>query len=156
MADCDETGGPFKVYSPFWRACQRTKVEAARPAHTIKAKLSEGIGERRQDWPLLPTKPNWAIGFQAEWTSGEAGAQQRLKLFLDENLAGYGVLRNRPNKPNVSRLSPHLHWGEISPRQIWLQRRCVLAMIPLWPAMQINICLKSAGARSPITCSIIS
>ena len=120
-------GGPYKVYSPFWRACQRLSVDAARSP--VKPKLAplEQLGDRLSDWGLLPVKPNWARGFEAEWTPGETGAQERLETFLDAGLSGYGELRNRPDLPNVSRLSPHLHWGEISPRQIYAATHARLA-----------------------------
>ena len=112
-------GGPFKVYSPFWRACLKLPVAAALPRTAPKIALPENMGDRLDDWRLLPTRPNWAEGFEPEWQPGEAGAARLLKRFLDSGLKGYGELRNRPDLPNVSRLSPHLHLGEISPRQVW-------------------------------------
>ncbi|HRK19989.1 MAG TPA: deoxyribodipyrimidine photo-lyase [Hyphomicrobiaceae bacterium] len=113
------TGGPFKVYSPYWRACLAKPVappvkrpKFTRAKHKLKSLPKSG-------WDLLPTKPNWAAGWDKFWTPGEAGAMARLDAFLDNGLLGYGELRNRPDLPNVSRLSPHLHFGEVSPRQIW-------------------------------------
>jgi deoxyribodipyrimidine photo-lyase len=67
---------------------------------------------------LLPTR-DWADGFGHEWTPGEAGAQQRLKLFLKTAVAAYADERNQPAGDGTSRLSPWLHFGEIGPRQIW-------------------------------------
>jgi deoxyribodipyrimidine photo-lyase len=77
---------------------------------------------------LLPTKPDWARGFVALWTPGESGASARLDQFLSEDLLGYKTGRDRPDQTHVSRLSPHLHFGEISPRQIWqaVQRHCAM------------------------------
>ncbi len=112
-------GGPFKVYSPFWRACLKVEVGAPLPAPKIKLGNLKGLGEKLASMELVPTKPNWARGFDTAWTPGEIGASARLEVFLNENLKGYAELRNRPDLPNVSRLSPHLHFGEISPRQIW-------------------------------------
>ena len=115
-----QDGGPFKVFTPFWRACRRLPVEPPTPAARVKlAKLPKGLGERLADWRLLPTKPNWAKGFESAWTPGEAGARHRLDGFLADGLRGYAELRDRPDRQNVSRLSPHLHFGEISPRQIF-------------------------------------
>lgn len=111
-------GGPFKVYSPFWRACLKLGTAAPLPAPTLRRHAGRVASNRLADWHLLPTRPNWATGF-SDWTPGEAGALARLETFLADGLSGYGELRNRPDRPNVSRLSPHLHWGEISPRQIW-------------------------------------
>jgi deoxyribodipyrimidine photo-lyase len=113
-------GGPFKVYSPFWRACQKREVAApTRAPRKPDILIPAGAGDRLLDWRLLPARPNWAAGFEAEWMPGEAGAAKRLDAFLAQGLSGYGELRNRPDLPNVSRLSPHLHFGEISPRQVW-------------------------------------
>ena len=114
-------GGPYKVYSPFWRACQRLAVPRPLPAAAPLRLAADvgGLGDGLEDWGLLPSKPNWAKVFEPLWAPGEAGAADQLDRFLTSNLKGYGELRNRPDMPNVSRLSPHLHWGEISPRQVW-------------------------------------
>jgi deoxyribodipyrimidine photo-lyase len=69
-------------------------------------------------WGLLP-RPDWAAGLRAEWQPGPAGASRRLAEFLDSSLAGYADRRDRPGLPATSRLSAHLHWGELSPRQVW-------------------------------------
>ena len=120
-------GGPYKVFSPFWRACLRLAVATARPmVDPVLAPIS-GLGDRLSDWQLLPVAPNWAQGFAANWTPGEVGAHDRLDTFLATGLSGYSELRNRPDLPNVSRLSPHLHWGEISPRQIYAATHALLA-----------------------------
>ncbi len=113
------SGEPFKVYSPFWRAClARTITPPAKTPKVQCAQTSER-GLPSAEWNLLPRNPNWAAGWETLWTPGEAGALARLDAFLADDLLGYGELRNRPDLPNVSRLSPHLHFGEISPRQIW-------------------------------------
>ena len=111
-------GGPYKVYSPFWRACLKAPVTPPLGVPKCDVAVPRGISDALAEWELLPTKPNWAKGFAAEWQPGEAGAIARLDRFLAEGLDGYGELRNRPDLPNVSRLSPHLHFGEISPRQV--------------------------------------
>jgi len=123
--------GPFKVYSPFWRACLRAAVERPIPTPAVNLVKPESFGDKLEDWDLLPTRPNWAEGFGREWQPGEAGARKRLDDFLDNGLAGYGDLRNRPDLENVSRLSPHLHWGEISPRQIWAATHAKLNAEPM-------------------------
>jgi deoxyribodipyrimidine photo-lyase len=80
-----------------------------------------------QRWPrgldldalaLLPRLP-WADGFQAQWSPGEAGAAKALRRFLDHAAEGYNSGRDRPDQPGTSRLSPHLHFGELSPQQLW-------------------------------------
>jgi deoxyribodipyrimidine photo-lyase len=117
-----KTGEPYKVYSPFWRAATATPPRAPlpRPKH-VRGLAASPKSDDLADWQLLPTKPDWAAGFRSAWQPGpgEAGAETRLGRFLDEGLAGYGDLRNRPDLHATSRLSPYLHFGEISPAQCW-------------------------------------
>ena len=114
-----DAGHPFRVYTPFWRACQKQTVGAPAAVPDLTVARFPGRSDRLADWPLLPAQPDWAAGFAKHWTPGERGAHQRLRRFLAQGLHGYARLRDRPDCANVSRLSPHLHWGEISPRQIW-------------------------------------
>lgn len=67
----------------------------------------------------LEPRIKWAEGFRAAWQPGEAGATTALKQFLARAFEGYSERRNRPDVIGTSRLSPHLHFGQISPRQIW-------------------------------------
>jgi len=67
----------------------------------------------------LGPKLNWIAGLRAAWKPGSAGAEAELKRFLRDGLLTYPEGRNRPDLPGTSRLSPHLHFGEISPRQVW-------------------------------------
>lgn len=114
-------GGPFKVYTPFWRALNA--LPEPRPPHAAPLKLLDGSArldsERLEEWRLLPTKPDWAGSMKAEWTPGEDGAQARLEAFLDGAIDGYGDGRNIPGHLSTSRLSPHLAMGEITPFQVW-------------------------------------
>jgi len=112
-------GGPFKVYTPFWRTCLKSTVDEPQPAPQFALTQRPMLGERLEDWELLPTQPDWAAPFFQYWTPGEVGANERLRRFLHQGLRGYATLRDRLDCPNVSRLSPHLHWGELSPRQVW-------------------------------------
>ncbi|MEZ5809915.1 MAG: deoxyribodipyrimidine photo-lyase [Rhizobiaceae bacterium] len=112
-------GEPYKVFTPFWRALSARGYEKplgrARPGGAAPA----GIGTRLDALDLLPSGPNWAAGWNRIWTPGEAGAAARLDRFVADGLAGYATLRDRPDLAHVSRLSPHLHFGEISPRQVF-------------------------------------
>jgi deoxyribodipyrimidine photo-lyase len=113
--------GPYKVFTPFWRAASSAvEIDSTLPA---PKKLTAPGAWPRSDalakWKLLPTKPNWATGFEPLWTPGEAGAQKRLTQFIAKSLARYAGGRDRPDEQNTSRLSPHLHFGEIGPRQVW-------------------------------------
>ncbi len=116
-----QTGHPFKVYTPFWRAFQAgPSVAQPVPAPKSLAKpkrwpTSDGLAS----WHLHPAKPDWSAGFSEEWTPGEAGAIGRLETFLDDALRDYADDRNRPDRPGTSKLSPHLHFGEISPATCW-------------------------------------
>jgi deoxyribodipyrimidine photo-lyase len=121
-------GEAYKVYTPFSRACfARGEPPAARPAPklTFTAKPS---GDNLANWNLLPQSPNWATGFSETWEPGEEGARKSLSKFLDEGLSDYTEGRDRPDKNFTSRLSPHLHWGEISPRQVWKATRQAMAL----------------------------
>ena len=112
-----KTGGgtPFRVFTPFWKAMRAMDVAAPLPAPR-KLNLHKAESETLKDWKLLPTRPNWAKGF--DWTPGEKAAHAALYDFL-EDVKDYGRARDLPDRDGTSRLSPHLHWGEISPRQIW-------------------------------------
>lgn len=110
---------PFRVFTPFWKACQQQPAQAEPlpapeqlPAvpHTVK---SVAIDELR----LLPS-PRWDAGLMKTWTVGEQAAAIRLEQFLDGALDHYPSMRDRPDLLGTSRLSPHLHFGELSPRQI--------------------------------------
>ena len=71
------------------------------------------------DWALLPTKPDWAKGFGEEWTPGEAGAARAARCLPRQGAGGTRNSRNLPSIEGTSRLSPHLHFGEISPATVW-------------------------------------
>lgn len=113
-----QSGSPFKVFTPFWRACQ--KLPVALPTHLPKPQWSKhDKSDALESWDLLPQKPNWAEGWESLWRPGEAGARERLQDFLHSNVDGYAQRRDVPSIQGTSRLSPHLHHGELSPRQIW-------------------------------------
>ena len=114
-------GGPYRVFTPFWKACLARGM-APQPSPAPKALppfAKPPRGESLSSLKLLPRKPDWAMGFGGRWTPGEAGAKARLSSFLSEALEDYREGRDRPDIEATSRLSPHLHWGEIGPRQVW-------------------------------------
>ncbi len=114
-------GGHFRVYTPFWKALDGS----GEPPEPIPAPTSVATpqdwpeSEPLEDWHLLPTRPNWARGFEPVWTPGEAGAKKRLADFVKTGLNGYRNRRDFPAEPHVSMLSPHLAHGEISPAFVW-------------------------------------
>jgi len=77
-----QTGGPFKVYTPFWRACRTGKVAPPERAHKPNVSIDGIDSDTLTAWKLLPEKPNWAAGWEKYWTPGEQGAQARLDAFL--------------------------------------------------------------------------
>ena len=119
------SGGPYKVYSPYWRAVRRLPKPKPLDGPKLENVSVPAMGDRLSDWDLLPRNPDWADGWDKVWTPSEAGAAARLDGFLSNGLEGYGTLRDRPDLENVSRLSPHLRFGEISPRQVWARTRFV-------------------------------
>jgi deoxyribodipyrimidine photo-lyase len=116
----NQSGKPFQVFTPFWKHCL-AKPDPDEPLPAPRRIVSP------KTWPDslalgeldLEPKIKWAEGMRAVWSPGESGAQTQLKKFLTAAFSNYSVDRNRPDLKGTSRLSPHLHFGEISPRQIW-------------------------------------
>jgi deoxyribodipyrimidine photo-lyase len=112
-------GGPYRVFTPYWRACQTGL--AAQPMPVPAPARLHGLstpagGPTLDELNLLPKIP-WDAAFSRFWTPGEDGAHRRLEEFCGEWLGRYDQGRDRPDLPASSRLSPHLHFGEVSPRQ---------------------------------------
>ncbi|MBA17060.1 MAG: deoxyribodipyrimidine photolyase [Sphingomonas sp.] len=114
------SGSPYKIYTPFWRALSERMPppEPANRPRDIPVPESWPESDDLGDWGLLPPKPNWASGFEAEWEPGEAGARKRIDAFIDQ-ASRYESQRNLPALEGTSRLSPHLHFGEVSPAYVW-------------------------------------
>ncbi|WP_416464135.1 cryptochrome/photolyase family protein [Sphingomonas sp. VDB2] len=113
-------GGMYRIYTPFSRAVMEHMPPAApHPApHRIDGPAHWPHGDSLNDWALLPTRPDWAQSFEADWTPGEQGARANVAHFLDE-VGDYPTARNLPSIEGTSRLSPHLHFGEVSPAYVW-------------------------------------
>ncbi|MFO1049759.1 MAG: deoxyribodipyrimidine photo-lyase [Geminicoccaceae bacterium] len=113
-------GQPYKVFTPFWRAWERQgALPRPLPAPEPLGRAGRPDREALQALELLPTRPDWAGGLREAWQPGEPAAQAALADFLDGPINRYAADRNYPAKAGVSRLSPRLHHGELSPRQVW-------------------------------------
>jgi deoxyribodipyrimidine photo-lyase len=113
-------GQPFRVFSPFWRSCLSASVSP--PSSIVPRRL-----RAPERWPdslevtalgLAPTFDREA-GFRKSWKPGESGAAAALRRFGNEALQNYRAGRDQPGVGGTSRLSPHLHFGEVSPAQVW-------------------------------------
>lgn len=116
------TGGPYTVFTPFWKSRLNSPTPPRLPIPaptTLIAPATHPESDALSSWHLMPTKPNWALGFSHRWTVGENGAQAALNRFLSDRLDRYARGRDFPAEHSTSELSPHLRWGEISPFQIW-------------------------------------
>lgn len=112
------SGARFKIFTPFWKAAQSQLPPAAPlPAPVPTAAARVLVSDELADWRLLPTKPDGSGGFNV-WNPGEAGAQANLAQFA-KVAHNYATGRNIPGEALTSRLSPHLHFGEISPQTAW-------------------------------------
>ena len=131
-------GRPYTVFTPYWRACLNNGAPAAPlptpgslpPPAVIPAALT--LATLRHE----AVRP-WATGFEEVWRPGETGARERLECFLEGPIAVYADDRDRPGVEGTSRLSPHLHWGEVSGRQLWhaVAGRLAEAGVDLEPAV---------------------
>ncbi|MBX2849442.1 MAG: DNA photolyase family protein [Acidiferrobacterales bacterium] len=116
----NKQGTPFKVFTPFWRHCLSIiKPEAMKGIPKLSGVDTKIPSETLEEWSLLPTRPDWSAGLAQRWVAGEQSAQQRWINFLDTVISNYKEGRDFPAQDNTSYLSPHLAFGEISPRQIW-------------------------------------
>lgn len=146
---------PYQVFTPFWKACLSAGVQ-----HEVLSTPRDLAGPAR--WPasltleqleLLP-KIDWDAGIAEAWEPGEPAADRRLREFIASGLARYRTDRDRADIDSSSRLSPHLHFGEISPRQIWVATEKALATWKGQPAsdaaqahQSAEVFLKEVGWR---------
>jgi deoxyribodipyrimidine photo-lyase len=116
----NQSGKPFQVFTPFWKRCL-AQPDPTEPLPGPKQLPAPDKWPKSVALDELELEPriNWASGLRAAWEPGEKGASANLGGFLIEAFADYPEHRNRPDLAGTSRLSPHLHFGEIGPRQIW-------------------------------------
>ena len=121
-----DDGTPYKVFTPFYR---KGCLNAEKPSSPIsKPKDVSFLFDQHQigidKLNLLPSK-GWGNKIKSFWDIGEEAAHKRFDQFIEEGLSSYKEGRNVPSKPYVSRLSPHLHFGEISSNQLWYSVRSI-------------------------------
>lgn len=113
-----QSGEPYRVFTPFWRNIRASlDVEAALPVPRFRNWLNNESGLPLPELQLLP-HIRWDAGLTANWQPGSAGAGKLLRHFCEEALSAYATGRDIPGQRGTSRLSAHLHFGEITPRQI--------------------------------------
>ncbi len=114
------SGGRYRIFTPWWRALkqQMPPEKSRRAPSNIPGPSRWPKSDNLADWSLLPTRPDWAKAFGGRWMPGEEGARAALDRFLP-HLEDYDEARNLPSQEGSSRLSPHLHFGEISPARVW-------------------------------------
>ena len=112
-------GKPYRVFTPFWKACLAAGAPRTPLPQPKRLRFAEAKSDRLEVLKLLPTRPDWAQGLRDTWQPGEARALARLGTFIKDRLANYADNRSRVDIDATSRLSPHLHFGEISPNQVW-------------------------------------
>lgn len=106
-------GKPYSVFTPFWKTLRAMPIPVPMPGPEA------GKPIRGDTVDVDFRAPNWSRKLAPHWSVGEAAARQRLTEFLDEQLEDYAAGRDFPGRNATSRLSPHLRFGEISPRQVW-------------------------------------
>jgi len=112
---------PYKVFTPYWRECrQRNNIGNTLPIPELIEIPQISINDDSlETLNLLPKNPDWSTGIQQRWEPGEKSALKKWYSFLENDINHYEDARNIPSVSGTSYLSPHLAFGEISPRQIW-------------------------------------
>ncbi|KAA3627878.1 MAG: deoxyribodipyrimidine photo-lyase [Proteobacteria bacterium] len=116
------SGAPYRVFTPFWKACQR--LPACGPPLPVPARFPpppQGIPSLTVDALELLPRVGWEGGLADRWQPGEQNAEALCSAFCSDDIAAYTRLRDVPSASGTSRLSPYLHLGEITPRQILWQ-----------------------------------
>lgn len=116
----NNSGDPYKVFTPFWKACLTHKMDVPVECDLQKLKPFDGkvASDVPEDWGLLP-EINWDDSFYKTWTPTRAGGFGRLSQFNKDTIQAYRDGRNRPDEDGTSCLSPYLHFGQLGPREVY-------------------------------------
>lgn len=119
---------PYQVFTPFYRAAllQSDNIRKPLPKPSSMCLQNDGSNTQTLDSLKLLSKTPWYEKLNTHWNIDEKGAQQSLDSFLKKFLLGYQKNRDFPSLLGTSQLSPHLHFGAISPHQIWHATREIL------------------------------
>ena len=118
-------GTPYKVFTPYYRkGCLNSdKPRMPLPVPNLSNLISiDNHDLKIEDLELMP-KHNWYNKMISLWSPGEEGAHGKIEEFISNGLNNYKEGRNFPSNQNVSQLSPHLHFGEVSPNQVWYRAK---------------------------------
>ncbi|MEY3197369.1 MAG: hypothetical protein RLZZ59_740 [Pseudomonadota bacterium] len=111
---------PYKVFTPYYRnGCLKTSPPRAPLQTPSNIEIAGKISNLSVEELKLKTSLPWGKNVMSQWKVGEDAAKEKLTKFIDNSLIGYKENRNFPSKTATSFLSIHLHFGEISPNQIW-------------------------------------
>jgi deoxyribodipyrimidine photo-lyase len=143
----NKEGRGLRVFTPFWRRVVALgDPSAPLPAPKALRPVAGLESGSLESFRLEPVAPDWAGGLRETWQPGERSARDRLAAFLAEGVPGYAGARDRPDLASTSSLSPHLRFGEISPRQVWHAARFATAERPALSA-DIDKFLSELGWR---------
>lgn len=143
-----QQGAIYRVFTPFWNRCQElSPIEPLPQPKRIDWVESMPKSMSVEELKLLPTI-HWDTGIRKAWDMGETGGRKQLKQFMADIVHGYDKSRNLPAEPGTSRLSPYLHFGEISVRRAWYELKDQLAQETGSSAAQnIRVYLRELGWR---------
>lgn len=116
-----QDGTPYKVFTPFYRRGCLSQPSPRGPIaepECLSLDYHPRLDQGLHSLDLLP-EIHWYEVMKKQWQPGEQGAAQNLAAFLPEPMKTYKAQRNIPEVVGTSRLSPHLHFGEVSPNQVW-------------------------------------
>jgi deoxyribodipyrimidine photo-lyase len=115
----NKQGDNYKVFTPFWKECLK-KIHVPDALIIDKwPKCIDFASENLDSWNLLKENSDKNNCFSKLWQPGEKGAHEKLDIFIHNSLNQYPQSRDIPAQDGTSKISPHLHFGEISPHQIW-------------------------------------
>jgi len=111
---------PYRVFTPYYRngCLQASPPRQPVPPPALELVVHDKEATTIEELSLLPDH-NWASETIKGWQVGESAAHTKLEHFLSQRIGRYKTGRDFPSANAVSTLSPHLHFGEVSPNQLW-------------------------------------